>query len=196
MPTKAEDLSGTTDADVNSRAPSSAFAASGFAALASSSTSPFGVLGASSVHTAPRPFGLSKPLPAEQQEAQHPRFGHFAIAPLSGVDSAEASPFAAATSIAGQAFGNTSGFGGGFGTGLSGRSKLTSFAATTGDTKLVSANGGVKPIGPPVHDSDEKYRSDSETDGTDERCKDDQTSETDDRFQQQDGKVADSLSTQ
>ena len=181
--------------DTQTQATPSAFAASGFAALAASSTSPFGALGGSSA-AAPSPFASAKAPSAEISEAQNSApaanggFGSFAKAPSSGFGTAQPSPFAAATSKASGTFGSSSIFGGGgFGGGFGGGSKLASFAAPTGDTKLGNSNGAIKPIGSPTHENDDNDGSESEGEGADDKSKDDEASEADDRFQHQDGKL-------
>lgn len=105
----------------------------------------------------------------------------------SGFDAAELSPFGAPGPAKGAIFGGSV-FGGGFQGGFSGGTKLSSFAAPTGDAKLGLGNGAVKPIGSPRRDIEEDDL-DSDGGGEDvgqnEREEDEE--EVDGRFQQQDG---------
>ena len=181
-------LGGTKD---NQASAPSAFASSGFASFASSSNSPFSVMGASLNAAAPSPSTTAKPPAAENLEPQKPApegnggFGSFAKVPSSGFGTDQQSPFAAAASKTGRTFGGSI-FGGGFGSGFGSGSMLTSFAAPTGDAKLGSANGSVKPIGSPSHENEDKDGSESEGAGEEDQSKDDEVSEADDRFQHQD----------
>jgi len=179
-----------------SEASSAAFAASGFAALSGSSASPFGTLSTST--TSPFvPSPVLGPPKTDKQGAtadisassSNNGFGSFAKTSSSAFGSTGPSPFAtsapAKTGVfGGSVFGGT--FGGGFATG----SKLTSFAAPTGDAKLGVGNGVVKPIGSPQHVGEgNEENSDGEEEDTEENGKEDGDDEVDERFQHQGGKA-------
>ena len=156
-----------------------AFASSGFAALAKSSTSPFGALDSTSGLKSSRlptssPFaGLSSP----QIEKSNPSNSGV---PSSGF-SRTTSPFTSSKLPGFGGFGSSSGFGTGFGSG----SKLTSFAAPTGDTKL--GGGTAKPFGASADSEGEAKDSESGS-GNDEEDGSVKGSEADSVFQKQESK--------
>jgi len=185
--------------DAQSQTSAAAFATSGFAAHASSTTSPFGTLGAPSISTtAPSPFAPAATFGTKTsgsseggetkstQPAVNGGFGAFAKASSLGFGANELSPFSTTGAAKSGVFGGSV-FGSGFGGGFSGAGKLTNFAAPTGDAKLGSANGAVRPIEPINHAVDEDEDSDDEGEGLGE---DEQggADEVDARFQHQDGK--------
>ncbi len=187
--------------DTQSQTSAAAFASSGFAAAACSSTSPFGTLGASSTSATtpslfapPATFEIRKIESSEDtdtksaQAAVNGGFGAFAKTSSSGFGAIESSPFGAAGAAKSVPFGG-SGFGSGFRGGFGGGGKLTNFAAPTGDAKLGTANGAVKPIGSPNHEGDEDEDSDEEGEGLGE---DDQDGANgiDARFQHKDGRLS------
>lgn len=133
---------------------SSAFAGSGFAALAGSN-SPFGSV------PKVKPASVDSSLLASTSAFVSSGFASLSgsTSPFgsSAVDSKPtsslgASPFAASTSHSG--FGGSSVFKSGFGGGNSGANKLSSFAAPVGDTKL-GQTSAAKPFGAPEVEEDE-----------------------------------------
>ena len=189
-PTKASDDAHTKVEDPSVFAPS-AFASSGFASFASPSTSPFGAVSAPS-----KPPTLNKSAFAAVPAVEKPEapdsvlignkgFGSFAKVQSSGFGTAQVSPFGVAGSVGGGTFGGSV-FGGGFGGSFGSGSKLTSFAAPTGDAKLGSANGTTKPIGSSGRDNEDKDGSESESEGEEDQGKEDEFSEANDGFQHQD----------
>ena len=183
--------------DRESQTSSDAFASSGFAALAGSATSPFGTLGGPSIAANASPFASagfdSGKTEIETHEAlkigaaSSSGFSTFVDSSSTGFSSPDQSPFGPSGSkktsvFGGSVFGST--FGGPFG----GGSRLTSFAAPTGDARLGVSNGAIKPIGSPKRDEDEDEHSDSEAEGAAESKKDEDIEEPDGRFQHQDGK--------
>lgn len=175
---------------------SSAFAASGFAALAKSSASPFTNLGAGGY--TPSSFALDASKPPKPDSGgflsfASPRSPPIEVSgstakssPAMGNGGPLASPFATASGATAEPFGGVA-FGSATGSGLHAGSKLTSFAASTGNAHIVSHKGNIQPFGSP--DSQGREARDSESDvGDDEGAsKHDSLSETDQRFQQQDG---------
>ena len=174
-----------------------AFASSGFAALAGSSTSPFGNLGSPSIAANASPFAsaafnsgkteLDTHEALKFESASSSGFSTFVDSSSTGFSSTDQSPFSSSRSKKSSVFGGSvlgSAFGGPFG----GGSRLTSFAAPTGDARLGVSNGAIKPIGSPKRDEDEDERSDSEAEGATESKKDEDVEEPDGRFQHQDGK--------
>ena len=189
---KTETESSTTDKQPQTSA--AAFVSSGFAALSGSLTSPFGTLGTSSTTTTTSTsFTAFSPLKIVSEDcssknidpAANGRFGSFAKSSVFGAT--EPSPFGTPGVGKGSVFGGSV-LGGGFGSAFGGGSKLTSFAAPTGDTRLGASNGAVKAIGSPSHDGDDGENSESDADGLVENGKEEENEETDDRFQQQDGR--------
>ena len=182
--------------DQDSQTSGDAFASSGFAALAGSSTSPFGTLGGSSTAATASPFvsaGFdSVKTETDQFEALKPEagpnggFSTFVNSSSTGFNSTDQSPFALSGSNKTSVFGGSV-FGSAFGRPLGGGSRLTSFAAPTGDTKLGVSNGTIKPIGSPKRDEEENENSESEAEGAAEGKKDEDVEEADGRFQHQDG---------
>lgn len=185
--------------DTQSQTSAAAFATSGFAAHASSTTSPFGTLGTSTIAAkTPSPFapvatfGTQKVGSSEDGETKSTQpavmggFGAFAQTSSSGSGTDKISPFGTTGTAKSGVFGGSI-FGGGFGGGFSGAGKLTNFAAPTGDAKLGSANGAVRPIESSNHEGDEDEDSDDEGEGLGE---DDQAGadEIDARFQHQAGR--------
>ena len=174
-----------------------AFASSGFAALAGSSTSPFGTLGGPSTAANASPFasaGLnSRKTETDTHEAlkieaaPSSGFSTFVDSSSTGFGSTDQSPFGSSGSKKTSVFGGSV-FGSAFGGPFGGGSRLTSFAAPTGDAKLGVSNGAIKPIGSPKRDEDEDENSGSEAEGAAESKKDEDIEEPDGRFQHQDGK--------
>ena len=169
------------------KAPSAnAFASSGFASLASSSTSPFGMLSGSGETTRSNAFGASKSSGSASsgfQSVPTSSFGSLGKSSLSTQTASESSPFATAGASQNKTFGGSV-FGGGFGGGFGSGPKLTSFAAPTGDATLGSANGTVKPIGSTVQDAAEENESGSEDDAGEGHPGDDEDDEADENFKQ------------
>lgn len=147
---------------------SSAFAQSGFAKLASSITSPFGVLGGSGAPSlfgstnsgSASPFGtLGASTTAAAPAPPKLSFGSSAAAP---------SPFAGFNSAStGSVFGG--GFSSGFGGSALGGAKLTSFGGKPGET--LTSNKPAKPFGAPdsdVEESEEEGDNEKEEAGSNE----------------------------
>ena len=190
FPAKATDQEPQTSGD--------AFASSGFAALAGSSTSPFGTLGGPSTTANASPFtpigfnsgkteiGTHEALKTEA--APSSGFSTFIDNSSTGFSSTDQAPFGSSGLRKTNVFGGSV-FGSAFGGPFGGGSRLTSFAAPTGDAKLGVSNGAVKPIGSPKRDEDEDENSDSEAEGAAESKKDEDVEEPDGRFQHQDGKL-------
>ncbi|KAK3398709.1 hypothetical protein B0T20DRAFT_438016 [Sordaria brevicollis] len=141
---------------------SSAFAQSGFAKLASSTTSPFGALGGSGAPSlfgstksgSASPFGtLGASTTTAAPAAPKLSFGSSAAAP---------SPFAGfnSASTGGSVFGG--GFSSGFGGSALGGAKLTSFGGKPGET--LTSSKPAKPFGAPDSDAEE-----SEEEGDNEK---------------------------
>ena len=176
---------------------SDAFASSGFAALAGSSTSPFGTLSGPSITANASPFAsagfnsgkteidITEALKIEA--APSSGFSTFVDNSSTGFSSTDQSPFGSSGSKKTSVFGGSV-FGSAFGGPFGGGSRLTSFAAPTGDARLGVSNGAIKPIGSPKRDEDEDEHSDSEAEGATESKKDEDIEESDGRFQHQDGK--------
>ena len=188
--TKSKDQGFRTSTDV--------FASSGFAALARSSTSPFGTLGGSSTAATASPFasdgasnlGRAETDKNEDQEtetAANVGFGASVDSSSIGLGSTDQSPFVTSALNRTGIFGGSV-FGSAFGGPFGGGNRLTSFAAPTGDAKLGASNGSIKPIGSPKHDGDEHEISESDGEGSAEDKKDEETEEADGRFQHQDGR--------
>ena len=174
-----------------------AFASSGFAALAGSSASPFGILRGPSTAATASPFtsagytsrraenGLDETLKPEA--ASNGGFSTFASNSSTPFGSTDQSLLGSSGSNKTSVFGGSV-FGSSFGGPLGGASRLTSFAAPTGDAKLGFSNGALQPIGSPKRDPDEDEKSESEAEGAVESKKDAEIEEADGRFQHQDGK--------
>lgn len=187
----------TKTTDQESQTSADAFASSGFAALAGSSASPFGTLGGSStaastsLFVSAGVFHLEK-TQIDKKEVQNTEtaadggFGAFLNSSSTGFGTTDRSPFATSGSRKTGVFGGSvfgSAFGGPFGEG----SRLTSFAAPTGNAKLGTSNGAIMPIGSPAHDGDEDENSESDGEVSAVKQKDEETEEADGRFQHQDG---------
>ena len=176
---------------------SDAFASSGFAALAGSSTSPFGTLGGPLIAANASPFAsagfnsgkteIDTHEALKVEAAPSNGFSTFVDSSSTGFSSIDQSPFGSSGSKKTGVFGGSV-FGSGFDGTFGGGSRLTSFAAPTGDAILGVSNGTIKPIGSPKRDEDEDEHSDSEAEGTAETKKDEDIEEPDVRFQHQDGK--------
>ena len=175
----------------------SAFASSGFAALANSSTSPFGIIGAAptnnignTVAASANGVNASKASLRESKFSNPPTiggFGSFATVSASGFGNIGPSAFAVAGSAKPGLFGGSV-FGGGFSEGVGSSSKLANFAAPKGDANIGGTNGAIKPIGSPEEEGEEDGRdSDSEGGEAVGLKKDDIEAEVDERFQHQDG---------
>ena len=183
--------------DKEHRSSGDAFASSGFAALAGSSTSPFGTLGGSSTAANTSTFASTRSKSEKTETdtnealktevAPSSGFGTFVDSSSTGFSSRDQSPFGSSGSKKTSVFGGSV-FGSAFGGPFGGGSRLTSFAAPTGDAKLGVSNGAIKPIGSPKRDEDEDENSDSEAEGAAESKKDEDIEEPDGRFQHQDGK--------
>lgn len=76
-------------------------------------------------------------------------------------------------------------FGGGFGGGFAAGGKLTSFAAPTGDAKVGTSNGTIRPIGSPTHQDHDEENSEGDGEGMTED--DNYGDDVDERFQHKDG---------
>ena len=169
--------------------PADAFAASGFAALAASSTSPFGTLGGSSTAPSASPFASAGVFNLEKTAINKKKARDAEIATNGGSDAfVNSSSTTFGTSGPGKAgvFGGSvsgSAFGGPFG----GGNRLTTFAAPSGNAKLGASNGAIKPIGSPQHNEDEDDNSESDGEVSAENKREDESGEADGRFQHQDG---------
>jgi hypothetical protein len=185
--------------DTQSQKSAALFASSAFAAHASSTTSPFGTLGAlSDSATTPSLFapaatvggkttGSSKDGGTQStQLAVNGGFGAFAKTSSSGFGANKLSSFGTTGGTKPGLFGGSV-FGSGFGGGASGAGQLVNFAAPSKDARLDSANGTIRPIDSSAHEGDEDVDSDDEGEGL---GKDDQggADEVDARFQHQDGR--------
>ena len=178
--------------------PADAFAASGFAALAASSTSPFGTLGGASTAHSASPFasaGVFNPEKTatntkkahDSEMAANGRSSAFVNSSSTGFGTSVESPFGTSGSSKAGVFGGSvlgSAFGGPFG----GGNRLTTFAAPSGNAKLGTSNGAIKPIGSPKHNEDEDDNSESDGEVSAENKKEDESGEADGRFQHQNGK--------
>ena len=170
---------------------------SGFAALASSSTSPFGTLSGPSIAANASPFASAGFSSGKTEIDTHEAlkieaapssgFSTFVDSSSTGFSSTDQSLFGSSGSKKTSVFGGSV-FGSAFGGPFGGGSRLTSFAAPTGDARLGVSNGAIKPIGSPKRDEDEYEHSDSEAEGATESKKDEDIEESDGRFQHQDGK--------
>lgn len=175
---------------------SSAFAASGFAALAKSSASPFSNLGVGAF--APSSFALDASKSLQPDNGGFLSFASPGSSPSEVPGSAaksspdvsnggsSASPFATASRATAESLGRAA-FGSATGSGLHAGSKLTSFAASTGDAKIGSSNGNIRPLGSPDLLGREARESESDAGDDEGASKHDGLSEIDQRFQQQDG---------
>ena len=176
-----------------------AFASSGFAALAQSSTSPFGAVGATSRNENISPFGSSSafgPKKSNPMEGASPNtkpaastgFNAFAGSTPS-FGGAQRSSFAMTGATSSGVFGGSV-FGGSFGGALGGGNKLSNFASPIGSAKIGTGNGSIQAIGSPVRtqDEDEEEQSDSDGGNIHERERSIGGDEVDSRFQRQDGK--------
>ncbi len=175
-----------------------AFASSGFAALADSSTSPFGTLGGSSNANAGSPFASAGDFNSGKTEidtkvawkpetAASGGFGTFIDSSSTGFGTKDQSSFGTSGLSKTGGFGGSI-FGSAFGRPLGGGSRLTSFAAPIGNARLGVSNGAIKPIGSPKRDEDEDENSESEGEGLVEHKNGEETDEADGRFQHQDGR--------
>ena len=178
--------------------PADAFAASGFAALAASSTSPFGNLGGSSTAHFASPFASAGVLNPEKtitnkreahnsEKAANGGSGALVNSSSTNFGTSVGSPFGTSGSSKPSVFGGSvlgSAFGGQFG----GGNRLTTFAAPSGNAKLGASNGAIKTIGSPKHNEDEDGNSESDGEVSAENKKEDESGEADGRFQHQDGK--------
>ena len=169
------------------------FASSGFAALAQSSTSPFGALGITSTNvTSFSSFPKRKPEQddssvqdrLEEKSAVKAGYGGFLKSSPSVAGANEASPFAATESAKTAVFGGSvlgRGFGSTFGTG----DKLLSFASSTGDARLGTDATSFRPIGSPKRNEDENETSDGDGEGDAQNEREEIGAEVDSRFQHQ-----------
>ena len=182
-PVRVSDVTHAKHEDPSAPTPS-AFASSGFASFASSSTSPFGTMSGSSKAASTSAAGIEK---SETQAVTSGQtgFGSFASMQPHGFGAAQPSLFAAAGS-AGRKNASGTVFGASFGGAVEGISKLKSFAAPTGDVKFGSANDSVNPSKTSNHASEGNGGSESESEREEEQAKEDDISEADDRFQHQD----------
>ncbi|MCJ1401628.1 hypothetical protein MMC11_004845 [Xylographa trunciseda] len=150
----------TNTSNQETQTTSSAFASSGFAALAGSSASPFSTFGTAATSTKPNLSKSGSTFTSSTTTETSTLSGFGSLVP-GGFGSAGKSSFASSGStgfgtLGGSTFGTA--FGGGFG----GGAKLSSFAAPTGDTKL----GSTKPkVFGASEDSDEE---DSASEGGDD----------------------------
>lgn len=182
----------TKATDQEFQASSDAFASPGFATLAGSSTSPFGTLGGSLTAASASPFAsagtfnLAKKAQKTETSANG-GFGAFVKSSSTGVGTTDQSPFGTSVSSETGVFGGSV-FGSAFGGPFSRENRLTSFAAPTGNAKLGTVNGAIKPIGSPTRDGDEDENSDSDGEVLAENKKDEEPEEADGRFQHQDGR--------
>ena len=177
--------------------PTDAFAASGFAALAASSTSPFGTLGGSSTAHSASPFASASVLNLEKtainkkkardaETATKTGSGAFVNSSPTSFGTSVESPFGTSGSGKAGVFGGSvsgSAFGGPF----RGGNRLTTFAAPSGNAKLGASNGAIKPIGSPKQNEDDEDNSESDGEVSAENKKEDESGEADGRFQHQDG---------
>ena len=184
-------------AETQPQTSASAFAASGFAALASSS-SPFGALTkekASATENQPQTSSSTFASSgfAALSGSTSP-FGTAAEEPQSAnVKADTSSPLASTTSQTGFVFGAKP-FGSSFGSAFGGGQKLSSFAAPVGDTKLGSTSTS-KPFGAPEasDDTEDGDASDDENEDGDDNASTtfgDPTAQDSSQFKVQDGKIA------
>lgn len=171
--------------------------ASGFAALAGSSTSPFGTLGLASKTAQTTSFGFKSTHPnpeiphkskLQTKSTDHPEDIKDGGAPSNGSPTSETSGPSAFSLPEGtklHSFGNST-FGSGFGTAFKGGIKLSSFAAPVGDAKWGDENGETIPFAAPSKDEGDE-RSESEDDAIEDFTRDEEIGDADSRFQQQDG---------
>ena len=171
----------------------SAFAASGFAALASSS-SPFGALAKEKVPaTESQPQTSSSAFMSSGFAAlsgSTSPFGTAAEKPKSPTAKVDASPFVSATGQTRFGFGAKP-FESGFGNAFGGGQKLSSFAAPVGDTKLGSTSTP-KPFGAPEVSEDDEEASDDENEDGDDNASTtfgDPATQGSSQFKVQDGKI-------
>lgn len=186
-------------ADRQPEASATAFASSGFAALAQSSTSPFGALDAKSTNIdtlslfpSSSAFSPKKSDPTEvastkAQPTAGTGFGSFASSSSSGFGAGQPSPFGTTGATNTGVFGGSV-FGGGFGGGFGAGNKLSNFASPTGDARVGTSNGSIKPIGSPSREDEDDEHSESDGEGTGENTRDEGGDEAHARFQHQDGK--------
>lgn len=188
----------TKTADQESQTPADAFASSGFAALACSSTSPFGALGIPSTVTTASPFasaGVPKSVKAEAynkvaqkiETDSNSGLSAFTKSPTTGFGTSDQPPSGTSGSNMTGVFGGSV-FGSAFGGPFGGANRLTSFAAPTGNANFGASNGAIKLIASPKHDGDKGENSESEGEVSAENKKDEETEEVDERFQHQDGR--------
>jgi hypothetical protein len=176
-----------------------AFASSGFAALSSSSTSPFGALSAKSTTSVASPFlsvttsdmegPRSSDLTGKEPKAvANGAFGSAVTSTLSELGTVGSKSFGAAVTSNLHTFGGST-FGSGFGSAFVATSKLTSFAAPTGDAKWGSSTSEVRPFGAPAQDADDEEASGSEDDVQSNKAE--ENDEANGRFQQQGSRSTD-----
>lgn len=173
-----------------------AFAASGFAALSGSSTSPFGTIGTTSKTAQANAFSPAlfqakheaSPFSRLQEKPMDPVENQKSFATTtSGLLSFENSGVSGFAISGGSKLGSFGGstFGSGFGTAFGGGNKLSTFAAPVGDAKWGGDSGVGKSFAAPSKDEEGEGNSDSEDEG--ETGNEEETSDVDGRFQQQDG---------
>ncbi|MCJ1314843.1 hypothetical protein MMC15_000155 [Xylographa vitiligo] len=172
---------GTNTSNQETQTSSSAFASSGFAALAGPSTSGFSTFGTASNSTKPPLLDSRSPV-ISSTTTETSTLGGFGSSAPGGFGSAGKSSF---VSLGASGFGalGASTFGSPFGRGFGGGSKLSSFAAPVGDTKL----GSAKPkIFGASENSDEE---DSTSEGGDDHVGDgvEETEAESGKFQLQEG---------
>ena len=172
----------------------SAFAASAFAALSGSSTSPFGTIGSSST-TQGKTFGSAlNHADYETRKSADVKSGENLSSTNSRLSSSESHgpggegrpSFAVPNTFNPSPFGGAVS-GGGFGRIFGGGAKLTNFAAPVGDAPLGGGNEPIQAFGAPSKDEDNEENSDSEDRGPEDSAKDDTSNGTDTRFHHQEG---------
>ncbi|KAL9629169.1 MAG: hypothetical protein Q9164_006992, partial [Protoblastenia rupestris] len=174
----------------------SAFAASGFAALANSSTSPFGTIGdvpAKNMcfhYTPVIHDNVSVPnhvasTTLDLPSVRDPSFSSNSKACAPDTGKVNPLPFAVAKSAKSSVFGGTIS-GGGFGGSSGSQHKLINFAAPRGDANLRGSNNSVRPIGLPEQHHEDDRNIDNQDVEAENVSKDDKSDEVDERFQHQD----------
>ena len=177
----------------------SAFAASGFAALANSSTSPFGTIGDVPAKNMCFPYApvihdnVSVPnhvasTTFDPPSVRDPSFSDNSKASAPDAGKVNPSPFTVAESAKSSVFGGTIS-GGGFGGSSGSQQKLINFAAPGGDAKIRASNSSFRTIGLPEQHEDDGNIDDQDVEAEDV-SKDDKSDEVDERFQHQDGMSA------
>ena len=189
-----ESTSAIKTTDHGSQRSADAFASSGFAALAASSTSPFGTLGGSSTSGIDSPLISTRTFNLENAKAEKKVAQKSQIAVNSALDTLAnktptsssrtgQSPFGLSGVNKTSGFGNSV-FGSAFSGPFSGGNRLTSFAAPTGSVKL----GISKSLGSPTCEEGDVENSDHEGGELAEKNKGEEENEGDGRFQHQDGR--------